>query len=52
MIKVCIAGVTGWTGAAVAKACCKANSFNWSQQSLANSWQDVGQVLGLEKNVA
>jgi len=50
MIKVCIAGVTGWTGAAVAKGVLRSKEFQLvGAVARKTAGQDVGQVLGLEK---
>src|ERR1700722_10491764 len=50
MVKVCIAGVTGWTGAAVAKGVLESERFQLvGAVARKTAGQDVGEVLGLKK---
>jgi 4-hydroxy-tetrahydrodipicolinate reductase len=50
MIKVCVAGVTGWTGSAVAKSILESKEFQLvSAVSRKSAGMDVGEALGLQK---
>jgi 4-hydroxy-tetrahydrodipicolinate reductase len=48
-IKICIAGVTGWTGSEVARAVLRGSEFQLTAAiARKSSGQDVGEVLGLK----
>ena len=50
MIKVCVAGVTGWTGSAVAKGVLESKDFQLvSAVARKSAGKDVGEALGLPK---
>jgi 4-hydroxy-tetrahydrodipicolinate reductase len=50
MIRVCVAGVTGWTGSAVAKSILQSKDFQLvSAVARKAAGKDVGEVLGLQK---
>jgi 4-hydroxy-tetrahydrodipicolinate reductase len=50
MIRVCVAGVTGWTGSEVARGVIKSTQFQLvSAVARKRAGEDMGGVLGLEK---
>ena len=50
MIRVCVAGITGWTGSEVARAILSSELFQLAGAvARKNAGQDVGDVLGLGK---
>jgi len=50
MIKVCVAGVTGWTGSEVARGILRSTQFELvAAVARKSAGQDIGEVLGMEK---
>ena len=49
-LKICVAGVTGWTGSAVARAMLRSPTFELAGAvARTTAGQDVGRVLGLDE---
>ena len=50
-IRVCVAGVSGWTGSAVARAILSSNEFELTGAiARRNAGRDAGELLGLPAN--